>query len=327
MPNPKITETDDTREPVQAKPSLTAEEFVDVVVGSSTVVEPIPPAIEWTDGYIKDPSQPMRLEPLPGPLGPEALIARAIDKGLDVGTMERLLAMRTQLKAEAAREAYFAALSAFQAECPAIPKGKIVLDKYGKERYRYAPLDIIVEAAKSKLREHGFSYTVTTSQADGIMTVTCSAHHAQGHTESTNFAVPIDPEAYMNDAQKVASAQTYAKRYAFCNAFGVLTGDEDDDGRGADKAPAHTDEKWKTPKAQNGEPPKAGPVVLPPQVGQDIIDGMRADWSAKFDGATTKAELAMAGAEFGKASQNPNHPLHKDKALTAKYSEKRAGLK
>src|SRR3990167_3791525 len=35
----------------------------------------------------------------------------------------------------------------------------------------------------------------------------------------------------MNAAQKVASALTYAKRYAFCNAFGILTGDADDDAR------------------------------------------------------------------------------------------------
>ena len=41
--------------------------------------------------------------------------------------------------------------------------------------------------------------------------------------------MPVDAGAYMNEAQKAASALTFAKRYSFCNAFGILTGDEDDD--------------------------------------------------------------------------------------------------
>ena len=41
--------------------------------------------------------------------------------------------------------------------------------------------------------------------------------------------MPIDKDGFMNTPQKFASALTYAKRYAFCNAFGILTADEDDD--------------------------------------------------------------------------------------------------
>jgi hypothetical protein len=37
----------------------------------------------------------------------------------------------------------------------------------------------------------------------------------------------------MNAQQKVASALTYAKRYAFCNALGILTTDQDDDAQSA----------------------------------------------------------------------------------------------
>jgi hypothetical protein len=35
----------------------------------------------------------------------------------------------------------------------------------------------------------------------------------------------------MNEQQKYASALTFAKRYSFCNSLGILTGDEDTDGR------------------------------------------------------------------------------------------------
>jgi hypothetical protein len=52
-----------------------------------------------------------------------------------------------------------------------------------------------------------------------------------GHSQESDFTVPIDEKAFMNAPQKVASALTFAKRYAFCNAFGILTGDEDNDGQ------------------------------------------------------------------------------------------------
>ena len=38
----------------------------------------------------------------------------------------------------------------------------------------------------------------------------------------------------MSAPQKFASAMTFAKRYAFCNAFGILTSDEDVDANGSE---------------------------------------------------------------------------------------------
>jgi hypothetical protein len=94
---------------------------------------------------------------------PQALIAQAIDKGLPLESMERLLAMRRELKAEWAKEQYFEALARFQAACPNIIKDKDVLDRDGKFRYSYAPLDVIVTAVKGALDANGFSYTIQTA--------------------------------------------------------------------------------------------------------------------------------------------------------------------
>ncbi len=66
----------------------------------------------------------------------------------------------------------------------------------------------------------------------------CHIHHSLGHTEATSFTVPIDPEDRMKAAQRVASSLTYAKRYAFCNGFGIMTGDEDDDAATSSEAPS-----------------------------------------------------------------------------------------
>lgn len=159
----------------------------------------------------------------------QALIAQGIEHGLSIEGMERLMNMRRELRAEAAREQYFAALSAFQAACPTIHKGKQVYDKNGKPRYSYAPLDVIVTAVKAPLKEHGFSYTVETEQTADSVTAILRSHHRDGHSEETRFTAPIDTQSYMSAPQKVAAALTYAKRYAFCDAFGIMTGDEDND--------------------------------------------------------------------------------------------------
>jgi len=166
----------------------------------------------------------------PTPKDPMAMIASAIDRGMDVETMKEILAMRRELKAEAAREAFFSALSRFQADMPEIPKSKRVMNKKGEHRYSYAPLDQIIRTTQPLLKAHGFSYTMKPVQDEGTQfTAVIIVHHDAGHEEESSFSVPIDTESFMNAPQKVGSARTFAMRYAYCNAFGILTSDEDDD--------------------------------------------------------------------------------------------------
>lgn len=159
----------------------------------------------------------------------QALIAQAIEKNTPIETMEKLLAMRRELKAEMARDAFFKNLALFQAECPVIEKKKPVYDKQGKLRYKYAPLADIVKQVSPFLLKYGFSYTIKTKQDGNSVTSVCVAHHELGHQEETEFKVPVDASAYMNVAQKFASALTYSERYAFCGTFGIMTATEDDD--------------------------------------------------------------------------------------------------
>ena len=167
-------------------------------------------------------------------LDAQSLIAQAIDNKVPVETMEKLLSMRRELKAEYAKEEFDRSLAAFQANCPVIKKTKEVnftsKRTGGRTQYKYAPLESIVLQVKKLLQQHGFSYTVNTKQ-NGQITAICKVTHEQGHSEKSELTVPIDSGAFMNEQQKVASALTFAKRYAFCNAFGILTGDEDDDSR------------------------------------------------------------------------------------------------
>lgn len=171
----------------------------------------------------------------------EALIAKAIDKGVPVETMERLLSMRRELKAELAKEEFDRAMSAFQADCPTIEKTKGVKTKSGVIAYKYAPIESIVSQVKEFLKKHGFSYSTTMELIENgtiKVRVAIKVTHSAGHSEITEMTVPLGNKTdIMSQTQVVASAQTFAKRYAFCNAFGILTGDEDSDAKTEAQSP------------------------------------------------------------------------------------------
>ncbi len=160
----------------------------------------------------------------------ESFISQAIEKNLPVETMERLFALREKVKAERAKEAFVHAMSVFQGECPVIEKTKPVMNKDGVTiRYKYAPIDAIVEQIKVPLAKAGLAYTWTVKNEPGKITAIALITHQLGHSESSSFEIPIDQEGYMTAPQKVASALTFAKRYSLCNALGISTGDEDTD--------------------------------------------------------------------------------------------------
>jgi hypothetical protein len=190
----------------------------------------------------------------------ESLIRCAIERNSSVETLERLMAIRRELKAEAAKEAFERSMAAFQADCPTIAKTKQVMNKTGNSvRYCYAPLEVIIEQVKSLLQKHGFNYTLDAKVEGTWVEAICQSTHSMGHSKTSSFKVPIDKDAYMAEAQKFASALTFCKRYAFCNAFGILTGDDDDDAistHAAEKPPAkRPPEQSRGQRFDNSPPP------------------------------------------------------------------------
>lgn len=177
----------------------------------------------------------------------ERMIALAIEKGVAVDSLERLLAMRRELKEEFARVQFYKAMALFQASCSTIKKTKTVNTKVGGKAYSYAPLESIVEQVKVPLAENGFSYSSGMTLDDKYnVTASIKVTHKDGHSEVTSMEVPLGQKTQiMSDSQVVAAAQTFAKRYAFCNAFGILTGDEDTD---AVKLPAENETANFNPK-------------------------------------------------------------------------------
>src|SRR5512143_2500724 len=117
----------------------------------------------------------------------EALIAKAIDKNVPVETMERLLAMRRELKAEWAKEEFDKAMAVFQAEYPIIQKSSRV--SFGITNYSYAALDEIVRQVKELLAKNGFSYTLDTKKTEKTITTFCKVKHTAGHMEVSEFEI------------------------------------------------------------------------------------------------------------------------------------------
>lgn len=166
----------------------------------------------------------------------ETLIAKAVEHGISVEGLEKLLSMHERMEASAAKKAFFEALSAFQSDCPVIAKDKtatVTTQGGSSYQYSYAPLESIVQAISPSLRTHGLSVRFDARFDSDAQVVTCIVNHRDGHSERSEFRAPLNPMARaMNPTQQAASALTYGRRYALLNALGIVVGGEDDDATG-----------------------------------------------------------------------------------------------
>lgn len=200
----------------------------------------------------------------------ERMILQAIQSGVPVETMERILAMRSQLKAEKAKEAFDRAMSNFQKDCPVIKKTKSVKTNDGKVAYTYAPIDEIVRQTKKLLAENGLSYSIKTETTPAGVKSICIIRHIGGHSEQSEMEVPLgNKTSVMSNSQVTAAAMTFAKRYAFTNALGIMTSDDD------------REEILKTDEAEPDEISKAK-AVLDKCMTHDDVKKIWNIWEKKF---------------------------------------------
>lgn len=161
------------------------------------------------------------------------LIAQAIEKGADISVLERLFDLQERWEKNQAKKEYDEAMTQFQAECPIIPKIKDgSRTKSGELAFKYAPLDYIVKIVKPILAKHQLSYDFKTVKDDAGATIAirCFAKHIGGHSDYSEMDLGQGGgTSIMSDEQIKAAKTTFAKRYAFCNIFGIVTEDEDNE--------------------------------------------------------------------------------------------------
>ena len=215
----------------------------------------------------------------------DALVQKAVETGA-VDVLERLLAVRRQVQADRARDAFYTSLIAFQTACPVISKSTTANIKPGFS-YRYCPIEEIAHAIRPLLEQFQLGYRWFAAQQGNQLTVTCRISHALGHIEETSLTVPvgIDP---MRPAWPVAQSLTYAKRYTLCNALGIVVGGEDDDAQEpVAEAPKHPEaaQQPSTPRPATAQPPASaaagtsGPIISELQAKRLYAIAMKAGWN------------------------------------------------
>jgi len=157
-----------------------------------------------------------------------SMLQKAVEKGQDVQTLERLLDLRERIYKEKAKQEFYQALSALQAELPEIKPDKKVMNKDGTLRFAYASLDNIIKTIQPLLLKYGFSYHFKQSFNGDIVTVTCVVTHASGWQEETSFSCKIDTSMHMSPIQQIGASLTYAKRYSLIAAFGITTSEDEE---------------------------------------------------------------------------------------------------
>jgi len=162
------------------------------------------------------------------------LVRMAIDKGVPVEVLERLVALQERVTVRNARAAFFAALTSFQDACPEINKSKtakITMRNGGQYTYSFAPLEEITRTIRPVLIKHGLSYSWDVESSDAkSLKIACVLRHVDGHEERSTFPVPTESRAEMSEAQKNGAALTYGRRQSLIAVLGLTTADQDIDG-------------------------------------------------------------------------------------------------
>jgi hypothetical protein len=167
---------------------------------------------------------------------PMEMLAGALEKGMPVETIDKLLALSERWDKTQARKAFDIAIAKAKAEIPVIGKNAT-----GHNNKRYANFAAIAETIDPIISKHGLSYRFRTVQTDKI-SVTCVLSHEAGHYEETTLAGPSDTTGNKNAIQAIGSTLTYLQRYTLVQALGLASA-EDDDGKAGGNGESITEDQ------------------------------------------------------------------------------------
>ena len=163
--------------------------------------------------------QPVEINPL-------AMIDKAIASGMDPDRLGKLFDLAERWVKKQAAERYAHSIAAFQAECPAIHKGRQA------DRYAFANFDDIMRAAGPIMAKHGIAVQFTVSQLEAVLTITVRVR-VGSHFEDYTFPSPVAQGVKLTAPQEYGMTLKYLQRYALCAALNIRTTDiVDNDGAG-----------------------------------------------------------------------------------------------
>ena len=217
------------------------------------------------------------------------LVRLAIEKGIDVDNLQRLINMRNAEIERQAKLDFQTNFARMQSRFPSASRDK---QGYG---YKYAPIELLQKTFGPIIAEHGFSYSWRESSVENMpewkrCILTISGY---GYSQENYFDIPpVERTKQMNAVQAVGAMSTYGRRYSFISGFGIIIDDEDPDGiPPREKTPLEKDcDNLSDPRGSGGEYTKPlDPGPLAPKG-----DGTRGDMQALklklFDIAAMKDE-------------------------------------
>lgn len=167
-----------------------------------------------------------------------SLIERLMfDTSIPIERGEQAFAFAQKVQAEDAKKAFTIAMRDAQAEMDPIRR-----EAENKQTHSvYATFDALDRVTRPIYTKHGF--VVSFDTADSPLTehvrVLCIVMHIDGHERVYHVDMPCDGKGarggdVMTKTHAVGSAFSYGKRYAFGNAFNIVTF-KDDDGNAASR--------------------------------------------------------------------------------------------
>jgi len=211
----------------------------------------------------------------------ERLLELAVEKGLGVAGLEKLVALHERFADRDAAREFVEAMAAFQEACPPIRKtstAKVTTKNGGSYTYQYAELDEIARTVRPLLHKHGLSYTwdSTLSESGDRIRVSCTISHVNGHKASATFESSTKALTQaMSPQQEVASALTFGRRQTLIQALGLTTCDPDEDG--AEPGERFTPEQVLVIEALIDQRPEGSRARLLSYLGVSALEDIPAD--------------------------------------------------
>ncbi len=160
---------------------------------------------------------------------PSNLLAQAIEKGLGIEQLSKLMDLQERWEANQARKNFFEAFTMFQSHCPDLRKTKVVA--FNQTSYKFTPLSEITRQIAPALEKAKLSFRWEIQDTKEELKVTFLVSHIDGHTEKTTMTANPDTSGNKNAIQARGSAITYLQRYTLIGGLGLSTADADVDGK------------------------------------------------------------------------------------------------
>lgn len=160
----------------------------------------------------------------------------ASNPAADPDKIERFLAMREKEIDRIAKQAFYVAMAAAQAEMKPVARDA----DNDQTRSKYARYETISEAIQPIITKHGFSLTFDEGvpEKENHIRVLCDVMHSAGHMKQYHADVPFDNVGMKGNPNKTAthaygSTKSYGRRYLKLDIFDIALKNDDDDGNAA----------------------------------------------------------------------------------------------